>query len=115
METSVMEHLKYNEAGLVPAIAQQFDTGDVLMLAWMNQQAVEETLATEQVCYWSRSRQQLWRKGETSGHFQRLIEFRFDCDDDCVLLLVDQTGVACHTGRPNCFYKSVKNGLIIEN
>lgn len=116
MDTSVKEKLKYNEAGLIPAIAQQHDTGEVLMLAWMNTAAVEATLLTKQVCYWSRSRQKLWRKGETSGHIQKLIEFRFDCDRDSILLLVDQTGVACHTGRPNCFYNLVNDGeIIIEN
>lgn len=114
MDHSVMETLKYNEAGLVPAIAQQYDSGEVLMLAWMDRQAVTETLATKRVCYWSRSRKQLWRKGETSGNIQKLVEFRFDCDKDCVLLLVDQTGVACHTGRPNCFYNLVRNGEVID-
>jgi phosphoribosyl-AMP cyclohydrolase len=114
MDMSVTDKLKYNADGLVPAIAQQHDTGEVLMLAWMNSDAVEETLTTNRVCYWSRSRQELWRKGETSGHTQKLVEFRFDCDQDCILLLVDQTGVACHTGRPNCFYNAVRDdGIVI--
>lgn len=109
MDAGIEEKIKYNEAGLVPAIAQQHDTGEVLMLAWMNRESIRETLETKQVCYWSRSRQQLWRKGETSGNHQRLVEFRFDCDQDTVLMLVDQTGPACHTGRPNCFYHAVRN------
>jgi phosphoribosyl-AMP cyclohydrolase len=77
------------------------------MLAWMNRQALDETLATRHVCYWSRSRQQLWRKGETSGHWQLLVEARLDCDGDAVLLIVDQQGPACHTGRPTCFYNAI--------
>ena len=93
--------------GLVPAIAQQHDTGEVLMLAWMSAESVRETLSTGRVCYWSRSRRALWRKGESSGHGQRLIEMRIDCDADAVLLRVDQTGPACHTNRPNCFFTAV--------
>jgi phosphoribosyl-AMP cyclohydrolase len=92
--------------GLVPAVAQQHDTGEVLMLAWMNEAALRETLATGRVCYWSRSRRALWRKGETSGHVQRLVEARLDCDGDAILLLVDQTGPACHTGERSCFFRS---------
>lgn len=95
----------WDRNGLVPAIAQQHDTGEVLMLAWMNKEALEETLATGRVCYWSRSRRKLWRKGETSGHVQRLVEARLDCDGDTVLLLVDQTGPACHTGERSCFFR----------
>ncbi|MEQ8166835.1 MAG: phosphoribosyl-AMP cyclohydrolase [Alphaproteobacteria bacterium] len=110
----VIGRLRFNEAGLVPAIAQQFDTGKVLMMAWMSAEAIRETLATGRVCYYSRSRQNLWRKGETSGHTQRLVEFRFDCDDDTILLLVDQTGPACHTNRPNCFFHAVRDGGIVE-
>ena len=98
--------IRYDANGLGPAIAQQHDTGEVLMLAWMNRDAVAETLATGQVCYWSRSRSALWRKGETSGHTQRLVEARLDCDGDALLLLIDQTGVACHTGARSCFYRS---------
>jgi phosphoribosyl-AMP cyclohydrolase len=94
--------------GLVPAIAQQHDTGEVLMLAWMNKEALDETLATGRVCYWSRSRQALWRKGETSGHVQRLVEARLDCDGDTILLRVDQTGPACHTGAPTCFFRTME-------
>jgi phosphoribosyl-AMP cyclohydrolase len=97
--------IRYNDSGLIPAIAQQHDTGEVLMLAWMNAASLAETLATGQVCYYSRSRAALWRKGETSGHTQRLIEARLDCDADTLLLLVDQTGPACHTGNRTCFYR----------
>ena len=104
---SLIEALRFNEQGLIPAIAQQHDSGEVLMLAWMNQEAVEETLRTRRVCYFSRSRQQLWRKGESSGHTQRLIEMRLDCDGDCLLLLIDQTGPACHTGAHNCFFRPI--------
>lgn len=108
----VLEALPYNRDGLVAAIAQQHDTGEVLMLAWMNREAIEETLHTRRVCYWSRSRQTLWRKGESSGNRQRLIELRFDCDGDALLLRVDQQGPACHTGRPNCFYNAVRGDRV---
>ena len=102
-----MPEIAYNSQGLVPAIAQQHDTGEVLMLAWMNAESVAETLATGRICYWSRSRQALWRKGETSGHTQRLVEMRLDCDGDAILLRVDQTGPACHTGERSCFFTPV--------
>ena len=105
----VLNALPWNSDGLIAAIVQQHGSGQVLMLAWMNRQALDETLATGQVCYWSRSRQQLWRKGETSGHRQRLVEARLDCDGDAVLLLVEQQGPACHTGRPNCFYNAIRD------
>ena len=108
----VIGRLKFNEAGLIPAVAQQFDTGEMLMLAWMNADAIRETLATGRACYYSRSRGKLWRKGETSGQTRALKEFRFDCDEDTVLLLVDQIGVACHTGRHNCFFHAVRDGDI---
>ena len=104
--------IAFNSEGLVPAIAQQHDTGEVLMLAWMNRAAVEETLRGGTVCYWSRSRVKLWRKGEESGQTQRLVELRIDCDADTLLLLVDQTGVACHTGRRNCFFRAVRGGEV---
>ena len=107
MTRNILEKISFDANGLVPAIAQQHDTGEVLMMAWMNADAVQETLAARQVCYWSRSRSRLWRKGESSGHIQRLVDFRIDCDGDTLLLLVDQTGVACHTGRHNCFFTSV--------
>ena len=101
--------IKFNADGLVPAIAQQHDTGENLMLAWMNKESIAETLTSGQVCYWSRSRGKLWRKGETSGQIQKLTELRIDCDGDTILLLVDQEGVACHTGRKNCFFTAVRS------
>lgn len=104
---TVLDALKFNGEGLVPVIAQQYDTHKVLMLAWMDRRAIEETLSTGHVCYWSRSRQTYWRKGESSGHLQRLVEMRFDCDGDTILLLVDQLGPACHTHRADCFYHRV--------
>lgn len=107
------EHLTYDAAGLIPAIAQDATTGEVLMLAWMNAAAVAQTLATGRVTYWSRSRQAFWIKGETSGHVQRLVELRFDCDRDCLLVLVDQTGPACHTNRRSCFYTAVRDGAAV--
>jgi phosphoribosyl-AMP cyclohydrolase len=100
----VLDALRYDTQGLVPAIAQDAASGAVLMLAWMNRTAIERTLAEGFACYWSRSRSAYWRKGETSGHLQRLVELRFDCDGDAVLLRVEQTGPACHTNRPDCFY-----------
>ncbi len=98
----------FDADGLVPAIAQQHDTGEVLMVAWMNREALAETLATGRVCYWSRSRAALWRKGESSGQVQRLVELRLDCDGDTLLLRVEQTGVACHTGRRSCFFRALR-------
>jgi phosphoribosyl-AMP cyclohydrolase len=106
MSGDLLDTIAFDASGLVPAIAQQHDTGEVLMLAWMNRAAVAETLATGRVCYFSRSRNALWRKGESSGQTQRLIELRLDCDGDAVLVLVDQTGVACHTGRRDCFFRT---------
>ncbi len=108
----VVRRLTFDANGLIPAVAQQHDTGEVLMVAWMNREAVEETLATRQVTYWSRSRQQRWRKGETSGHRQRLVDLRPDCDGDTLLLLVDQTGPACHTGERTCFFLSAGSGVV---
>jgi phosphoribosyl-AMP cyclohydrolase len=104
--------LKFDQDGLMPAIAQQHDTGEILMLAYMNLAALEETLQTGRVCYWSRSRQSFWRKGEASGQIQVLKEARLDCDGDTLLLLVDQTGPACHTGRSNCFYNAIRGDKI---
>lgn len=104
---AVKKQVKYDDKGLIPAIAQQFDTKEVLMMAWMNELALQETLETGRVCYWSRSRQSYWRKGEESGQIQLLKELRFDCDGDAILLLVDQTGPACHTGRKSCFYTAI--------
>ena len=103
-----LDAIVFDDAGLVPAIAQQHDSGEVLMMAWMNRDAISETLRSGRVCYYSRSRGALWRKGETSGQTQALIDFRIDCDGDTVLLQVDQTGVACHTGRRNCFFNAVR-------
>lgn len=108
----VLAGLPYNADGLVPAIAQQHDTGEVLMMAWMNAESLRETLDKGRVCYWSRSRQKLWRKGESSGQVQILKEMRFDCDGDTILLLVDQTGPACHTGRRSCFYNAVRGDRV---
>jgi phosphoribosyl-AMP cyclohydrolase len=102
--------IKFGPDGLVPAIAQQHDTGEILMLAWMNRDAVRASLSEGRACYWSRSRARLWRKGETSGQVQLLRELRLDCDGDAVLLLVDQQGVACHTGRRSCFFQAWRDG-----
>jgi len=112
--TELLPELRFDERGLVAAIAQQHDTGEVLMVAWMNRAAIEETLRTGQVHYWSRSRNALWHKGETSGQVQRLKELRLDCDGDALLLLVDQHGVACHTGRRSCFYRAARDGRVVE-
>ena len=106
---NVLGALSFNDDGLIPAIVQQFDTGEVLMLAWMNREAVQATLKEERGIFWSRSRGELWRKGETSGNVQFLKEFRWDCDNDTILLQVDQTGFACHTGRGNCFFNAVRD------
>jgi len=106
--------LKYNEKGLIPAIAQEESTGDVLMMAWMNAEAVQRTIETGRVTYWSRSRKQLWVKGETSGHVQSLVELRIDCDRDCLLVVVHQAGPACHTNRKSCFYTALKRGEEVE-
>lgn len=109
---ALLPALKFDRDGLVPALAQQHDSGEVLMLAWMNRDALVETVTTGQVTYFSRSRQALWRKGERSGQVQRLVELRVDCDGDALLLLVDQTGAACHTGTRSCFFRALRgNGL----
>ena len=104
--------LTFDDKGLLPVIAQDAGSKDVLMLAWMNAEAVHRTLDTGRVTYWSRSRQSFWVKGETSGHTQELVELRFDCDRDCILVLVNQTGPACHTGAPNCFFSAVRGGEV---
>ncbi len=101
--------LRYDTNGLIPAIAQDAASGEVLMLAWMNAEALEQTLATGRAVYWSRSRNQLWRKGDTSGHEQHIVEVRVDCDQDAVLLKVRQAGAACHTGRRSCFYRIARS------
>ncbi len=108
----LVDAIRFDDRGLVPCIAQQHDSGEVLMMAWMNRAAVEETLATGRVCYFSRSRGGLWRKGETSGQVQRLVDLRVDCDGDTLLALVDQHGVACHTGRRNCFFQALRDGAV---
>jgi phosphoribosyl-AMP cyclohydrolase len=108
------ETLKYDDKGLIPAIAQDARTGEVLMMAWMNRDAVERTLDSGKVTYWSRSRQSFWVKGETSGHLQELVDLRVDCDRDCILVLVNQTGPACHTNRRSCFYTAVRDGEEVE-
>lgn len=109
---TILEAIAFDGDGLVPAIAQQNGSGEVLMMAWMNAEAVRETLATGEVCYWSRSRASLWRKGESSGQTQKLVDMRLDCDGDTLLLLVDQKGVACHTGRRNCFFRALRGGRL---
>ena len=111
---AILAAIAFDPNGLVPAIAQQHDSGEVLMMAWMNREAVAETLATGRVCYFSRSRGRLWRKGESSGQVQHLRELRVDCDGDTILLLVQQDGVACHTGRRNCFFRAVRDGELVE-
>ncbi len=110
----IFEVIEFNDAGLVPAVAQDAQSGEVLMLAWMNRAAIEETLREGQVCYWSRSRGRLWRKGESSGHVQRLVEMRVDCDGDTLLLKVDQTGAACHTGQRSCLFRAVRADGTVE-
>jgi phosphoribosyl-AMP cyclohydrolase len=104
--------IQFDSHGLVPAIAQQHDSGEVLMMAWMDRAAVAETMRTGRACYWSRSRRAPWRKGDTSGHIQTLVELRVDCDGDTLLALVDQTGAACHTGRHNCFFRAIREGSL---
>lgn len=106
--------LVYDANGLIPCIAQDATSGEVLMMAWMNVEAVEKTLETRKVTYWSRSRKSFWIKGETSGHTQQLVDLRIDCDRDCLLALVNQEGAACHTNRRTCFYTSVTEGEEIE-
>ena len=111
---AMLAEIHFDPQGLVPAIAQQHDTGEVLMMAWMDRDAVLETMQTGRACYWSRSRKAPWRKGDTSGHIQTIVDFRVDCDGDTVLMLVDQTGVACHTGRHNCFFRAIRGGKFDE-
>ncbi len=106
--------LRYDAAGLIPVIAQDAETLEVLMMAWMNAEAVSRTLETRRVTYWSRSRQAFWIKGETSGHTQELVDLRLDCDRDCLLVLVRQQGPACHTNRRSCFYTAVREGSEVE-
>jgi len=110
-DMSWLDAVAWNADGLVPAIAQEAGTGVVLTQAWMNREALERTAATHEAHYWSRSRNRLWRKGEASGHVQRVQEIRLDCDNDAILLIVEQTGgIACHTGRQRCFFQRLENG-----
>jgi len=112
--SEIIDSIEFNESGLIPAIAQQYDTKEVLMMAWMNAESITETIKTGNVCYWSRSRKKLWCKGETSGHLQKLISLRIDCDGDTILVLVNQKGAACHTGRRTCFFLAAeKSGIKI--
>jgi len=104
----VIEQLAFNEQGLIPVITQDAETKTMLMFAWMNKEALQKTLATKRMTYWSRSRQELWVKGETSGHVQRVISMSFDCDGDAILCQVEQQGAPCHTGRESCFYLNVE-------
>ncbi len=110
----LISSVAFNDAGLVAVIAQQHDTGEVLMMAWMNTDALRETLSTGRVCYWSRSRAALWRKGERSGQVQKLIDLRWDCDADTILAQVDQSGVACHTGRRSCFFNAIRGDELVS-
>lgn len=110
----ILAEMRFDASGLVAAIAQQHETGEVLMLAWMNKEAVTETLKSGYAHYYSRSRRKQWRKGESSGQVQKVMDFRIDCDGDAVLLLVEQTGVACHTGRHNCFFRAPRAGTLAE-
>ena len=112
---AIQSNVKYDSNGLIPAIAQQFDTKEVLMMAWMNENSLQETLETGRVCYWSRSRQNYWRKGEESGQIQTLKSLSLDCDADTILLQVDQIGPACHTGRRSCFYLQVSDNNLVIN
>ena len=109
------ETLRYNDAGLIPAIAQDATSGEVLMMAWMNAESIARTLETRQVTYWSRSRAEFWVKGLTSGHTQELVSFRLDCDRDCLLVTVNQVGAACHTGSRTCFYTEVQDGVEVTH
>ena len=113
-QSAALDRLAFNEAGLVPAIAQCAETGDVLMLAWMNRAAIERSLEEGRAVYWSRSRQEYWRKGDSSGHVQELVDLRVDCDADCLLLIVRQTGAACHTGERSCFFTAIRGGKTVR-
>ncbi|MGB0902158.1 phosphoribosyl-AMP cyclohydrolase [Halocynthiibacter sp.] len=109
-----VKKLRFNDQGLLPVIAQDHNSLEVLMLAWMNAEAVQRTVDSGKVTYWSRSRQSFWVKGESSGNTQNLVDLRFDCDQDCILVLVEQNGPACHTNRRSCFYTAVREGDEIE-
>ena len=107
-EKSALSDIKFNKDGLIPVVAQCVKSGTVLMMAWMNEEALKKTIDTNDMYYFSRSRQKLWQKGETSGHFQKLIELRLDCDNDTILALIEQTGAACHTGTKSCFFRTIR-------
>lgn len=113
-ETTAELRPKYNADGLIPAIAQCAETGEVLMMAWMNAEALNQTLETGRATYWSRSRRELWRKGDTSGHTQKVTELRIDCDQDTILIKVNQKGAACHTGEASCFYRLYEDGKLVS-
>lgn len=116
MNSNIASQLKWNDDGLIPAIVQDAESGRVLMLAWMNADALDQTLNSGEAVFWSRSRQQLWHKGESSGHIQKVAEVELDCDGDSLLLKVEQVGgIACHTGRESCFYRTAENGDWAEN
>jgi phosphoribosyl-AMP cyclohydrolase len=112
---TLIDQLKYNADGLIPAIIQDVNNGDVLMLAWMNKEALRRTMETKKVTYWSRSRQQYWVKGETSGNTQELKTISFDCDEDCLLLKVEQVGAACHNNYRSCFYRDIEDDAEVTN
>ncbi|MBL8670474.1 MAG: phosphoribosyl-AMP cyclohydrolase [Alphaproteobacteria bacterium] len=111
---ALLARVKFGADGLVPAVAQQHDTGEVLMLAWMSAESLRATLSSRRVTYWSRSRKSLWRKGDTSGHEQHLVDLRLDCDGDAILLLVDQAGPACHLERRSCFFTALRDGAAVD-
>jgi phosphoribosyl-AMP cyclohydrolase len=106
----ILDQLKFDSDGLIPAVVQDAENGEVLMVAWMNRDSVEKTITSGNTCFWSRSRQKFWIKGETSGHFQKVKEIRFDCDKDCLLVKVEQIGAACHDGYRSCFYRTIAAG-----
>jgi phosphoribosyl-AMP cyclohydrolase len=110
---TLVDAVRFDAAGLVPVITQEHRTGEVMMMAWMNRESLVETMKTGRLCYWSRSRQELWRKGDTSGHVQKLVEMRVDCDGDTLLALIEQTGAACHTGASNCFYRAAAGETLV--
>ena len=115
MSRSWINEVRWNEQGLIPAIAQDFQTGRVLMVAWMNAESLQLSVDEGRAIYWSRSRKKLWRKGEESGHVQKIHEIRLDCDADVILLQVEQLGgIACHTGRQSCFYRRLENGVWVN-
>ena len=115
MSDKWLDEIRFNEDGLIPAIAQDAASGRVLMLAWMNREALKLTAEKQQAVYWSRSRRKLWHKGEESGHFQKILDIRFDCDEDVILLKVEQLGgIACHTGRESCFYRQLQGDQWVE-